>query len=116
MIAGNKVSRPNILVFLSDDHGQWASRPYGNSELVTPTLDYLARTGARMENAFTPCPVCSPARASFHTGRIPSAHGIHDHIGEQSIGAGHPGSPGRRRWPRCCRGRGTRPAWSASGI
>ena len=50
------MSRPNILVFLSDDHGQWASRPYGNRELVTPTLDHLARCGARMGNAFTPCP------------------------------------------------------------
>ena len=50
------MSRPNILVFLSDDHGQWASRPYGNRELVTPTLDHLARSGARMGNAFTPCP------------------------------------------------------------
>ena len=41
--SASKVARPNILVFLSDDHGQWASPPYGNSELVTPTLDYLAR-------------------------------------------------------------------------
>ena len=50
------MSRPNILVFLSDDHGQWASRPYGNRELVTPTLDHLARSGARMGNAFTSVP------------------------------------------------------------
>ena len=102
----NKVSRPNILVFLSDDHGQWASRPYGNSELVTPTLDHLARTGARMENAFTPCPVCSPARASFHTGRIPSAHGIHDHIGEQNVGAGHPGIAGQTSLAEVLQGQG----------
>ena len=100
------MSRPNILVFLSDDHGQWASRPYGNRELVTPTLDYLARIGARMENAFTPCPVCSPARASFHTGRIPSAHGIHDHIGEQSAGAGHPGIAGQTSLAEVLQGHG----------
>ena len=104
--SASKVARPNILVFLSDDHGQWALRPYGNSELVTPTLDYLARTGARMENAFTPCPVCSPARASFHTGRIPSAHGIHDHIGEQSAGAGHPGITGQTSLAEVLQGQG----------
>ena len=100
------MERPNILVFLSDDHGQWASRPYGNSELVTPTLDYLARTGARMENAFTPCPACSPARASFHTGRIPSAHGIHDHIGEQNVGAAHPGIAGQTSLAEVLQGQG----------
>ena len=97
---------PNILVFLSDDHGQWASQPYGNRELVTPTLDHLARTGARMENAFTPCPVCSPARASFHTGKIPSAHGIHDHIGELNGGAGHPGISGQTSLAEVLQGQG----------
>ena len=75
---GNKSVRPNILVFLSDDHGQWAQRCYGNSELVTPNMDRLAARGVRMRQTFTTCPVCSPARASFFTGRMPSQHGIHD--------------------------------------
>jgi choline-sulfatase len=79
-IEGN--NPPNILVFLTDDHAQWAARCYGNSELVTPTFDFLAATGARMQNAYTPCPVCSPARASFWTGMTPSQHGIHDWIQE----------------------------------
>jgi choline-sulfatase len=70
----------NILVILSDDHGQWASGCYGNSEIHTPTLDMLASTGVKMDNAFTPCPVCSPARACFFTGLFPSQHGIHDWI------------------------------------
>jgi arylsulfatase A-like enzyme len=77
--------RPNILVFLTDDHGQWAQHAYGNSELITPNLDRLARQGTRMVNAFTPCPVCSPARASFLTGRMPSQHGIHDWLMEAEI-------------------------------
>jgi len=75
--------RPNILVILTDDHGQWASHCYGNSELSTPNLDFLAETGARMTNAYTPSPVCSPARACFFTGRLPSQHGIHDWIREE---------------------------------
>lgn len=73
--------RPNILVFLTDDHGQWAQHCYGNSELITPNLDRLARQGTRMTQAFTTCPVCSPARASFFTGRMPSQHGVHDFLG-----------------------------------
>lgn len=75
--------RPNILVVMIDDHGQWATGCYGNRELHTPTLDYLARTGTRFANAFTPTPVCSPARASFFTGRLPSQHGIHDYLAER---------------------------------
>jgi choline-sulfatase len=74
--------RPNILVFLTDDHGQWAQHAYGNSELRTPHLDELAAQGTRMTNAFTTSPVCSPARASFFTGRMPSQHGIHDWLQE----------------------------------
>ena len=61
------MNQPNILVFLTDDHGQWAAGCYGNSEIQSPTMDYLAKTGVRMSRAFTPTPVCSPARASFFT-------------------------------------------------
>ncbi|MFA3919427.1 sulfatase family protein [Ruegeria hyattellae] len=72
--------QPNILVLFNDDHGQWALPSYGNSELRTPSIDYLAQSGVVMENAFTPIPVCSPARACFFTGLLPSQHGIHDYI------------------------------------
>lgn len=68
----------NIVVVVSDDHGQWCASPYGNQEVRTPTLQYLADAGVRMDNAFCPTPVCSPARASLFTGRRPSQHGIHD--------------------------------------
>lgn len=74
--------RPNILIFLTDDHGQWLQGCYGNSEVRTPTLDRLATRGVRMTRASTPTPVCSPARASFFTGLFPSQHGIHDWIEE----------------------------------
>lgn len=90
-----KSARPNILVFLTDDHGQWAQHCYGNSELKTPNLDRLAARGVRMREAFTTCPVCSPARASFFTGRMPSQHGIHDFLGEKRNAFTHPGLTGQ---------------------
>jgi arylsulfatase A-like enzyme len=93
--SSDKLKRPNILVFLSDDHGQWAQHAYGNSELVTPNLDRLAARGTRMTQAFTPCPVCSPARASFMTGRMPSQHGIHDWLQEDTFELTHPGLSGQ---------------------
>lgn len=76
---------PNILVFFSDDHAQWALPAYGNREIHAPNLSHLARTGVIMQNAFTPCPVCSPARASFWTGLYPSQHGVHDHLAEDDV-------------------------------
>lgn len=47
---------------------------------MTPNLDRLAASGVVMENAFTPTPVCSAARASLLTGLTPSQHGVHDYI------------------------------------
>ena len=72
--------RPNILLILTDDQGAWAMGCAGNSEIRTPNLDRLAREGIRFENFFCASPVCSPARASILTGRIPSQHGVHDFI------------------------------------
>jgi arylsulfatase A-like enzyme len=74
--------RPNVLLMQTDDHPRWALGCYGNSELRTPSLDYLAQTGVRMRNAFTPTPVCSPARACLWTGRLASQHGLHDYLAE----------------------------------
>jgi choline-sulfatase len=93
--ANSSPDRSNILLFLTDDHGQWAQHAYGNSELRTPNMDRLAQRGVRMTRAFTPCPVCSPARASFYTGRVPSQHGIHDWIEEATYAYKHPGLSGQ---------------------
>ncbi len=74
--------KPNIVVFFSDDHAAWALPSAGNQEISAPHISSLAASGTVMENAFTPCPVCSPARASFWTGLYPSQHGVHDHLAE----------------------------------
>ncbi|OQB12680.1 MAG: Arylsulfatase [Firmicutes bacterium ADurb.Bin193] len=72
--------KPNIVFILTDDQGYWALGCNGNSEIRTPNLDALARDGIRFENFFCTSPVCSPARASILTGKIPSQHGVHDWI------------------------------------
>ncbi|HYN87449.1 MAG TPA: sulfatase-like hydrolase/transferase [Ardenticatenaceae bacterium] len=82
--------RPNIILFLTDDHGAWAMGCYGNSEVQSPVLDGLAAEGVRFANAFTPSPVCSPARACLLTGRTPSQVGIHDWLQESEPEYGDP--------------------------
>ena len=74
--------RPNILLVVADDQGHWTCGPCGSSEIQTPTMDRLAEEGTFFTNASSPSPVCSPARASLLTGRLPSQHGIHDFLSE----------------------------------
>lgn len=66
--------RPNLLVILSDQHQSRAMSCTGHPVVKTPNLDKLAARGTRFTNAYTPCPICVPARASFATGRY--AHDI----------------------------------------
>ncbi len=74
---------PNIVVVMADDHAQWALGAYGLEQIETPNIDWLADQGVLFENAMSPAPVCSAARASFYTGKMPSQHGVHDFLSEQ---------------------------------
>ena len=88
-MASRDPQRPNVLFVLSDDQGPWALGAAGNDEIITPNLDRLADAGVYMRSFFCVSPVCSPARASLLTGRIPSAHGVQDalHGGMSGPGA-----------------------------
>jgi len=72
--------RPNVVFILSDDQGPWAAGCCGNPEIRTPSIDRIAAAGTFYRNFFVATPVCSPSRATFLTGRIPSQHGIHEWI------------------------------------
>jgi choline-sulfatase len=84
VVMGAPDDRPNIVVVMGDDHAQWALGAYGLDQIDTPNIDWLADQGVLFENAMTPAPVCSPARASFHTGKMPSQHGVHDFLSERA--------------------------------
>ncbi len=71
-------------------------------------MQWLADTGVRFEHAFTPNPVCSPARASFWTGEIPSRHGVHDWLGEPNEDPEHHGIGGRETLASQLKGAGYR--------
>lgn len=77
--------QPNLLFILTDDQGAWALNCAGNTDISTPYLNSLAEQGMRFDNFFCASPVCSPARASILTGRIPSQHGVHDWIRSGSL-------------------------------
>jgi choline-sulfatase len=59
----------NLLFILSDEHNKRVTGCYGHPVIRTPNLDALAARGTRFTSAYTNCPICVPARASFATGR-----------------------------------------------
>lgn len=65
------MSRSNLLIIMSDEHQSRAMGCAGHPFVQTPNLDALAARGTRFTNAYTPSPICVPARASFATGLYP---------------------------------------------
>src|SRR5215467_13132949 len=82
---GMAAERPSNLVFiLTDNHGAWTLGCYGNKEILTPNIDKLASQGMLFTRAYCNNSVCSPSRATFLTGLLPSQHGVHVYIPESS--------------------------------
>lgn len=65
------MSPSNMIVIMSDEHQARAMGCAGHPFVKTPNLDALAARGTRFANAYTPSPICVPARASFATGLYP---------------------------------------------
>lgn len=63
------MSPRNVLIIMSDEHDPRYMGCSGHPFVRTPRLDALARGGVRFANAYTPSPICVPARAAFATGR-----------------------------------------------
>jgi choline-sulfatase len=90
----------NLIIFCSDEHARRVTRCYGDPVVRTPALDTIARLGTRFASAYTPSPICVPARASLHTGlqvhetRCWSSaepyHGQHESWAHALREAGHP--------------------------
>ena len=71
--------QPNVIVIMTDDQGCWAM-PGQMPELQMPNLEALISDALQLTRFYCASPVCSPTRASILTGRVPSAHGVHDWI------------------------------------
>lgn len=85
-------NRPNVIVILTDDQGWGDLSFHGNSNLETPNLDRLAKEGVSFDRFYV-CPVCSPTRAEFLTGRYHGRCGVYStsaggerlNLGERTI-------------------------------
>lgn len=84
MLATNAIfaasRQPNIIFIMADDLGWTDLSCYGSTFYETPNIDRLAQQGMRFTNAYAACPVSSPTRVSFQTGRYPAREHITDWI------------------------------------
>lgn len=82
--------RPNIVFFLADDLGFEALGCYGAESykglgpVRTPNLDSLAKSGMLFTQCFS-CPVCSPARSEFLTGKYNFRTGFRRIMGQPGV-------------------------------
>ncbi len=79
-----ELSRPNVILIMSDNQQAATLGCYGNSEIESPNLDAMAESGLRFDRAFCPNAFCSPCRASVLTGLLPSQHGVHSWIDDRN--------------------------------
>ena len=70
-------SRPNILLFFTDMQRADTIHALGNPVIRTPNLDRLVREGTAFSSAYSPCPVCIPARWCMHYGQYTGRSGLY---------------------------------------
>ncbi len=85
-------SRPNVIIFLTDDQGYGDLSCMGATDFRTPNLDRLAGEGVRFTDWYSNCPVCSPSRAALLSGRYPGNAGIRWVLRGHRLTAGLPPS------------------------
>ncbi len=76
--------QPNILIVMADQLAPAFLPVYGHKIVQAPHLEALAAQGVVFDNAYCNSPLCSPSRAVFMTGRLPSKTGVYDNAAEFS--------------------------------
>ncbi|WP_437193779.1 sulfatase-like hydrolase/transferase [Planctomicrobium sp. SH527] len=69
------VKRPNIVVFLSDDHTFRDSSVYGSPDFKTPNMERVAQAGMTFNRAYVMSSSCAPSRAALLSGMYPQHNG-----------------------------------------
>lgn len=67
--------KPNIVMIVTHDIGRHIGC-YGVETVQTPNMDRLAKSGMKFNGIYSTSAVCTPGRASLHTGRYPQSNGL----------------------------------------
>ncbi len=73
-----KTVLPNIVWLVAEDQSPEWFPMYGDTTIALPNLQMLANDGVTYENAYSPAPVCAPARSAIITGMYPTTLGTHN--------------------------------------
>ncbi len=76
LFAGKKDKRPNIVLIMTDQQGLDTLSALGCSDVNTPNMDRLKKSGVTFMESYSTNPICSPARSSIYTGRMSSETGV----------------------------------------
>lgn len=76
--------QPNILLVMVDQLAPAFLPIHGHKIVKAPHLEALAGNGVVFERAYCASPLCSPSRASFMSGLLPSRTGVYDNAAEFS--------------------------------
>jgi arylsulfatase A-like enzyme len=71
-----RTDRPNVIVFFTDQQRWDTTGAHGNPLDLTPNFDQMAQQGTHVASAFTPQPVCAPARSVMQTGMYATETGV----------------------------------------
>lgn len=83
---GASESRPNIVVFYTDDHGHADLSCQGVvDDIKTPNVDALAKAGVLARHGYSTAPQCVPSRAGLLIGKFQSKFGVESN-GKSLIG------------------------------
>ena len=85
--------RPNILLLFADQQRHDTINAAGYEYMKTPNLDRLANSGCVFQNAYSPNPVCMPARHYMMTGQSAKLHGYYTNKAEPIKDEGIPTIP-----------------------
>ncbi len=69
---------PNVLLIITDSQRFDTIAALNNPIIRTPSLDRLVREGTAFTSAFSPSPMCVPARCALWYGQNPSRTGCYD--------------------------------------
>ena len=68
-------SKPNIFIYIADDHNSWDYTTFGNTQVKTTNFDRLVNEGLSFSNAYTSQAICAPSRSQLFTGLYPMKNG-----------------------------------------
>lgn len=75
-MSSSESTKPNIIVFFTDQQRWDTLGINGYQEGLTPHFDRLARQGTFFKHAVTPQPVCGPCRSCLQTGQYATTTGV----------------------------------------